>query len=207
MVWCATNNNRNNNNRNNNTITLCTEMVPVPFIKRSLLAWLKKAFLNATLSQGQTLRDNCLMWTVTEGGWKIHQGPRGRGFSLPISSKSTAKNNTIAMPRTSVLTQALGSSHDADLVKISSEPESKGSFTAIQKPLLGSSAGLGGPWGRMLKNKWAPPLHAWATTSVSFLLTQAPVTVHRQALCTGPGKVSRAEHGRGVVCKLTEKWM
>lgn len=129
-------------------------MIPVPFIKRSLLAWLgmlKKAFLNATLSQWQTLRENCLLWTVTEGRWKIQQGPRWQGFSLPISSKSTAKNNTIVMPRTSVLTQALGSSHNAEFVKISSEPESKGSFTAIQKSLLGSSAGLGGHGARWSK--------------------------------------------------------
>lgn len=83
---------------------------------------------------------DCVIWTVTHDGWKIHQGPCDRALLYKSVAKTLLRNNTTVTPRTSALTCALALSYDAEYGKKSSEPEPNGSVKSF---CFCSSVGLG----------------------------------------------------------------
>lgn len=165
---------------------------------------LMKGSLNAALSEQQTHRENCLIWTVTRDGWKIHQGPTWQGCALKIRSENMAKKQShhsvtdIGLdPRTWFFSRCSS-------VKKSREPESKGSFKAIQSLRFGSSAVLGGHGVRDSKIK--KPLLRMHEPPLCFISSYTGTHDGSQTSPVHRAKKStRAEHRPGVICKLAKK--
>lgn len=105
---------------------------------------LMKGSLNAALSEQQAHRENCLIWPVIRDGWKIHQGPTWQGCALNIRSDNMTKKQSHHSATDIGLDPRTWFFSRCSSVKKSREPESKGSFKAIQSLRFGSSAVLGG---------------------------------------------------------------
>lgn len=82
-------------------------------------------------------------------GGRFGQDPRGKALLCKSLVKALLRNTASVTPGVSVLTCVLASSQDAEHVRKYSEPESKGSCTAVRKSVcVGPQCGPGGDRGR-----------------------------------------------------------
>lgn len=132
-------------------------------------------------------------------GGRFGQGSCGRAPLCKSLVKALLRNTASVTPGALVLTCVLASSPDAQHVRKYREPESKGSCTAVQKSVCATVQAWGW-WGEGTGSR------AWdkGAPRPRMCFTSSYMTVLRQALCAGPGKVPELNTDR-VICKVTKK--
>lgn len=136
-----------------------------------------------------------MCWVNCHTRWmEATSRPCGKALLYKSLAQTLLRNKTITLAGTSILTHALALSPDAEHInKFMSHPEiqSHRQFQSIQESFcFWNSASLQGCGIRSSRTR--EPLLMGEPRSASLLFTPATLRIHRQALCTGPGKAEKS---------------